>query len=208
MTARKTLGGRTSSMAQERISNKQITEFREKNLAKSTAMDDRIASAGKALLALAPQQTWVEKNKYSNNAKYLAIGRVEALLDGLFDEWSWEIKDVKQILNGVVAFGTLSARMGSRVYRMDGVGGADIQLKQGSQASDLQSIQAKALEKAPGVADAQALKNAAKKLGKLFGRDLNRDLDGSAVGDMVQAWHAKIGEFDDASDAEAVYEQN
>jgi hypothetical protein len=56
----------------------------------------------------------------------------------------------------------------------DGVGAADIQVKAGSSASELQNINRNATGMALPIAKSYALKDAAHHLGKLFGKDLNR----------------------------------
>lgn len=59
---------------------------------------------------------------------------------------------------------------------IDGIGAASLQQDSGAQISDFNSTMKKnAMELGVGIAYSRAIKNAAKKLGKLFGANLNRD---------------------------------
>lgn len=131
-------------------------------------------------LSKKPKENAVKINKYANNSKYLDIGYIEAQLDRLFLSWNWEVKEVKQMYNGIVVSGILEvfAPNGVKIIR-SGVGGVEMQTesKTGKLQMDLSNMAKGAMDRDAGRAEAYALKNAASKLGNIFGRNLNRDFN-------------------------------
>lgn len=128
------------------------------------------------LLNQQPPQTWVKQNKFANNSLYLPIDKVEFLLTRIFQQWRCEVIEYKQLFNSVschIRLHYLNPITGEWSYH-DGVGAADIQVKAGSSASELQNINRNATGMALPIAKSYALKDAAHHLGKLFGKDLNR----------------------------------
>ena len=128
------------------------------------------------LLNQQPPQTWVKQNKFANNSLYLPIDKVEFLLTRIFQQWRCEVIDYKQLFNSVschIRLHYLNPITGEWSFH-DGVGAADIQVKAGSSASELQNINRNATGMALPIAKSYALKDAAHHLGKLFGKDLNR----------------------------------
>lgn len=129
------------------------------------------------LLNQEPRPEWVRINKYANNAKYLPIERVEWLLAKIFKAYQIEVREVKQLFNGV----SVTARVhylnpidGVWMFH-DGVGAAQIQTKKGASPADLSNINNNAIALCVPIAKTEAVKNACKSFGKLFGSDLNRD---------------------------------
>jgi hypothetical protein len=128
------------------------------------------------LLNQQPPQTWIKVNKFANNAKYLPIEKVEFLLTRIFQEWRIEVLDYKQLFNSISCHIRLHYKnpvTGEWSYH-DGVGAADVQVKSGSSAADLQNINRNAVGMALPIAKSYAIKDASHHLGKLFGKDLNR----------------------------------
>jgi len=126
----------------------------------------------------APNPKSVKVNKYAGNSKYVPIGIVQGLLDRLFISWDWRINDVKVIMNGVMVRGTLTCLTpGGNTINMDGIGASEFQLKKGESTLTPDTLNSKAIERDVPKAEAEALKSAAKKLGRIFGRSLNRDED-------------------------------
>ena len=128
------------------------------------------------LLNQQPPQTWVKQNKFANNSLYLPIDKVEFLLTRIFQQWRCEVIEYKQLFNSIschIRLHYLNPITGEWSFH-DGVGAADIQVKAGSSASELQNINRNAAGMALPIAKSYALKDAAHHLGKLFGKDLNR----------------------------------
>ena len=132
----------------------------------------------KSLLNQPPPRQWVQQNKYANNSSYLPIGKVEYLLDKIFQEWKVEVLDYRTLFNSV----TVSVRLhyvnplnGQWMYH-DGVGAKELQTTSGSGTlkPDFSNINKGAVEMALPIAKTAAIKDAADHLGQLFGRDLNR----------------------------------
>lgn len=128
------------------------------------------------LLNQQPPQAWIKQNKFANNSLYLPIDKIEFLLTRIFQQWRCEVIEYKQLFNSVschIRLHYLNPITGEWSYH-DGVGAADIQVKAGSSASELQNINRNATGMALPIAKSYALKDAAHHLGKLFGKDLNR----------------------------------
>ena len=132
----------------------------------------------KTLLNQPPPKQWVQRNKYAQNSEYLPIGKVEHLLDKIFQEWKVEVLDYRTLFNSV----TVSVRLhyvnpltGQWMHH-DGVGAKELQTQAGTGTLkvDFSNINKGAVEMALPIAKTAALKDAADHLGQLFGRDLNR----------------------------------
>jgi len=129
------------------------------------------------LLNQNPQKEWVRVNKYANNSLYLPVDRVEWLVKRIFKHYKVEVREIKQLFNGVTCTVRLHYQhpiSGEWSYH-DGVGAAQIQTKKGSSPADLSNINNNAIQLVVPIAKAEAFKNATKQFGRLFGSDLNRD---------------------------------
>lgn len=128
------------------------------------------------LLNQQPPTSWVKQNKYANNSNYLPIDKVEYLLTRIFQQWRVEVLNYSQLFNAVschVRIHYVNPITGEWSYH-DGVGAADVQVKSGSNPSDLANINKNAVGMALPIAKSYAIKDASHHLGKLFGKDLNR----------------------------------
>lgn len=127
------------------------------------------------LLNQPPQKAWIKKHPlYSND--YLPIDKVEFLLTVFFQSWRVEIKQVFQIANSVCVTIRLYYRNPDteEMDWQDGGGAAPMQVNSGSNAMDSSAIKSNAVMLALPIAETNAVKDAADKIGKIFGRDLNR----------------------------------
>lgn len=128
-------------------------------------------------LNVSPPPKEVQMNKYADGSRYLPISFVQMNLDELFfGLWSWEITDVKVVANEILVWGNLKALhpVSNTWITRSGTGAAMIQQKSGSAIDDISAKIKNTISKDLPHAEAEALKNAAKKLGRRFGRDLNR----------------------------------
>lgn len=125
-----------------------------------------------------PRADLIKKNKYAGNSNYLEIGYLEAKLDQVYHGlWSFEIKDVKQMINGVCVYADLKVfhPVASSWITRSGIGFKEFQLSKGMTDPVPANLSSKALERDVPIASAEAFKNATKKLGNAFGRHLNRE---------------------------------
>src|SRR5699024_3833000 len=121
------------------------------------------------LLNQEPNQKWVKQNKYANNSLYLPIDRVEWLLKRIFKHYKIEVREVKQLFNGVSCTVRLHYQhpiTGEWSFH-DGVGSAQIQTKKGSSPADLGNINNNAIQLVVPIAKSEAVKNASKTFGRL-----------------------------------------
>jgi hypothetical protein len=128
------------------------------------------------LLNNPPPKNWVKKHPYAD-AYYLSIERVEFLLTSIFVHWSVEIRKVDLMANSAYVIVRLHYRnpvTGEMQYQ-DGVGAAPLQTDKNATATDFSAIKSSAVQIGIPAAESYAIKDAAKKLGKMFGKDLNRD---------------------------------
>jgi hypothetical protein len=133
----------------------------------------------KTLLNQPPPKAWIKKNKYANNSEYLPIGKVEYLLDKIFQQWKVEILDYKPLFNSIsatVRVHYVDPITGEWMYH-DGGGVKELQTQAGTGPlkQDFSNINKGAVEMALPIAISTAVKNAARHLGQLFGRELNRE---------------------------------
>lgn len=139
--------------------------------------------------AMLPVEMWQEElNKYPDpstlksrdGVRYVPISHIEALLDTLFfGLWSLENFKYQVVANEICAQIELKVYhpiMGVWITRT-GVGAAMIRQKSGAAVTDVSAKIKNALEMDLAHAKADAMKNAAKSLGKIFGRDLARKKD-------------------------------
>lgn len=122
----------------------------------------------KEKLGQQPPKQVIDANTYAGGALYVPIGYIQAKLDQVFLSWDWTIIKSEVIHGNCCVTGTLTVNTisGNTITR-SGIGVTEVKV------TDALVIK-KALEKGYPKADAQALKNAAQKLGNIFGRSLNR----------------------------------
>jgi hypothetical protein len=145
-------------------------------------LDALETSAGlTVLLNSEPNPKWI---KVQDGIPHIPIDRVKWLLSRIFAEWQWEVRNSMQLWNGVAVAGRIHYKHPSGEWRFtDGVGAAPIQFKK-DQPPIPENLNQKSIQKAYPSAESFALKNAAKKLGKLFGARLtgrDEEMDYDAV---------------------------
>lgn len=127
------------------------------------------------MLNQSPTEAWLKKHPLYGNT-YLPIDKVEFLLTVFFQNWRVEVKSFIQIANSIC----VSIRLyykdpdSGRFEWQDGVGAAPMQVNSGSNTMDHNAIKSNAVMLALPIAETNAVKDAADKIGKIFGRDLNR----------------------------------
>jgi len=111
--------------------------------------------------------------------EYVPIEVVEeALRQIFFRQIDFEIKNSFRDLNSFIVITTLSYKcpISQEMRKIDGIGAKALQQDSGSKIDQFNfTMKANALELGVGIAYSRAVKNAAKKLGKMFGANLNRD---------------------------------
>lgn len=137
------------------------------------------------------QEVLVKKNMKAELAKngfnggkstdydYVPVGVVEeALRQVFFRQVDFTIKQSYRDLNSFIVVARIKYRcpISQKKRKVDGIGAKALQQDSGAKVQDFNfTMKANALELGVGNAYSIAIKNAAKKLGKLFGSDLNRD---------------------------------
>lgn len=117
------------------------------------------------------------KIKERQRVKYIPISGIEAELDRMF-AGLWQTKNMKWqvVVNEIVV--SIDLEVFHPIAKVwicrSGVGAAQIRQSKGAGISDINAKIKNALEMDVPHAKADAIKNAAKSLGKLFGRDLGR----------------------------------
>lgn len=127
-----------------------------------------------------PAANWIKKHPLYKN-EYLPIDKVEFLLTVFFKSWKVEIKSVFQIANSVCVTVRLfyqNPETGEFDWQ-DGGGAAPMQVNASTPEKkvnpmDSDEIKSNAVMLALPIAETNAIKDAADKIGKIFGRDLNR----------------------------------
>lgn len=146
-----------------------------------------------ALLNTPPPQVWIKSH---NGVKYLPVDKVRFLLTKIFGLWYHEINAVKLVANSVCVTVTLHYRnpINNTWQKTDGIGAAPINTRKGASAVDWDNIMHDSVNKCVGSADAFALKNAAKNLGRLFGAELTKidTIDYSALIDKDKFKNASL----------------
>lgn len=156
------------------ISSKKLPTIQE--LFKNTDLEIQ-KDAFMVILNQEPPKSWIKINKYAGNAKYIPIEKVEWLLRRLFKNPRFEILREGIMFNScfcTVRIHYVNPVTGEWEFQ-DGTGASQIQVKSGSSPAEMQNIGQNAVEKALPDSYSAAVKNAAKKIGRLFGSDLNRD---------------------------------
>lgn len=147
------------------------------------------------LLNQPPPEKWLKKQ---DNVWHLPVDKVKYLLTKIFIDWYDEIKSVQVIANSVTVTLTLHYLdpITEKWARVDGIGAAPINTKKGHNAMDFENVIHDSVHKCAPAAAAFALKNAAKKLGKIFGSDLMNDdaISYDGLMDMKKFKNAKITE--------------
>lgn len=122
-----------------------------------------------------PMTAWVKKHPLYNN-DYLPIDKVEYLLTIFFKKWNVEIKNAFQIANSICVTVRLYYQNpdSKEMEWQDGAGAAPMQVNAKTNPMDSNEIKSNAVMLALPIAETNAVKDAADKIGKIFGRDLNR----------------------------------
>ena len=152
----------------------------EKNIKWNDLESIELSNSGKLelrnyLLNQPPQKAWIKKHPlYSND--YLPIDKVEFLLTLFFKTWRVEVKNVFQIANSVCVTVRLYYQDADskEMNWQDGVGANPLQVNSGKKPMDSDEIKSNAVMLALPIAETNAVKDAADKIGRIFGRDLNR----------------------------------
>ncbi len=130
----------------------------------------------KKILNTNPKPAWIHSNKFAGNSKYISVHVIEDLLNKLFPFWELNQVGQAQILGNSVV---VSVEL--RIYNplinqwisYAGIGAVPIEVEKGAHPTDFTKINAKAMHKNVPAAMAYAMKNAAKKIGRIFGSHLN-----------------------------------
>ena len=144
-----------------------------------------------------PPGAWIKTHPLYGN-KYVPIDKVEYLLTIFFGKFRVEIKSVFQIVNSVcVTIRLFYMNPDTNEYDwQDGGGAAPMQVDSGSKATNIDAIKSNAVMLALPIAETNAVKDAADKIGLIFGRDLNRKntLDYEKLADENKFKNAQIVE--------------
>jgi hypothetical protein len=123
-----------------------------------------------------PPETWLEQHPLAKGVKYVPIGRVEWLLDRIFQQWKPEVLNISTMFNSITCTVRLHYKhpvTGEWTYA-DGVAAVPAKTDQGAKASDMSAIKSEAVMTGLPAAKSFAIKDAADHIGKIFGRDINR----------------------------------
>lgn len=117
------------------------------------------------------------KIKNRQNVKYIPISGIEVELDRMF-AGLWQTKNLSWQVVGNEIVVSIDLEVFHPIAKVwicrSGVGAAQIRQSKGAQITDINAKIKNALEMDVPHAKADAIKNAAKSLGKMFGRDLSR----------------------------------
>lgn len=135
----------------------------------------------KKILSSNPKKDWIHSNKYAGNAKYISIHVIEDLLNKLFPFWEVKQNGQAQILGNSVVV-SVELRVFNPLINQwisyAGIGAVPIEVKSGAHPTDFTKISPKAMHKNVPAAMSYAVKNAAKKIGRIFGSHLNCSNEG------------------------------
>lgn len=122
-----------------------------------------------------PDPRWIKKHPV-HKTDYIPIERIEWLLSNIFTKWRVEVLNVSQMLNSAVVTIRLHYLdpITSTWEWQDGLGAHNFQLDAKSKVTQFENLKPNAVKLAVPIAETEAIKDAADKLGKLFGKDLNR----------------------------------
>jgi hypothetical protein len=147
------------------------------------------------LLNQEPPKAWLKKQ---NGVMHLPVDKVKFLLTKIFVEWYETINQVQIVANSVVVIITLHYKnpITNEWCKMDGIGATPINTVKGASAMDWGQVVHDSVHKCTPAADAYALKNAAKKIGRIFGGDYGKDdlLDFGVLQDSDRFANAKARE--------------
>jgi len=158
------------------------------------------------VLSKKPAKAWVKSHPFAKNVNYIAISTVEALMDSLFPEHNYEIREVKQLFNSVMVSVRVHYKhpVNGEWFYVDGVGAQNIQMDAGATANDLSKIKANAVMLAAPAAESYAIKDACEKLGNIFGRNINRkdvvELPSAYLNKEVERVRAMLGKCQSLDD--------
>lgn len=126
--------------------------------------------------------------------KYVPITYIRTLLDTIYPNYSYEIKETKLVANSIQTTVRLYLTdwNGNQFFR-DGVGAQKIQVDSLSSPVDMNKMKPDAIQMASPASATYAFKNACESLGNLFGRGLNVDIDYNVANstDLKEAVNAK-----------------
>lgn len=164
------------------MASKEMVKFLD-NLDSNQLVELSEKSTLREALNVNPPKDWVKTNKYANDSKYMPIGRIESLLDSIFQDWQVEIKSVSQLAQSICAIVRLHYKdpITNEWRYHDGVGATPLKTDKGFTAADLAHIKSDAVQTGAPSAISYAIKDAAKHLGNLFGKSLNREDGGEVV---------------------------
>lgn len=116
---------------------------------------------------------------YAQDFDYVPVEVVEeALRQIFFRQVDFEIKNSYRDLNSFIVVARISYKdpVSHETRVIDGIGAKALQQDKGAKVNQFNdTMKFNALEMGVGIAYSRAVKNAAKKLGKVFGANLNRD---------------------------------
>lgn len=128
-----------------------------------------------AFLNSTPPSEWLERTA-DGKANTMPIGRVEWLLQNIFQEYFIEVKEVTTMFNSLVCVVRVHYKdpiTGDFKYQ-DGVGAAPAKTSKGASAADMSRILNDSVQTGLPAAKSFAIKDACDHIGRMFGRDINR----------------------------------
>lgn len=153
----------------------------EQTISKKVKILDRILNQEPAMIKNMRAEL-IKKGLSANSNQdydYVPIEIVEeALRQIFFRQVDFTIRQSYRDLNSFIVVARIRYKdpITKEYRKIDGIGAKSIQQDKGASISDFNStMKPNGLELGVGTAYSRAIKNAAKKLGKLFGADLNRD---------------------------------
>lgn len=167
----------------EEMTSQEITTIKEESLAIKQSKDEI-----KLLMFLnkKPEPKYIKNHPMINvnvNGKnqpyrYVPITYIRTILDAIYPNYSYEIKETKLVANSIQTTVRLYLTdwNGNQFFR-DGVGAQKIQVDKGSSPVDMNKMKSDAIQMASPASATYAFKNACESLGNLFGRGLNSDMD-------------------------------
>ena len=167
----------------EEMTSQEITTIKEESLAIKQSKDEV-----KLLMFLnkKPDQKYIKNhpminvnvNGQSKPYRYVPITYIRTILDAIYPNYSYEIKETKLVANSIQTTVRLYLTdwNGNQFFR-DGIGAQKIQVDKNSSPVDMNKMKSDAIQMASPASATYAFKNACESLGNLFGRGLNADMD-------------------------------
>lgn len=120
----------------------------------------------------------VNVNGQNKPYRYVPITYIRTILDAIYPNYSYEIKETKLVANSIQTTVRLYLTdwNGNQFFR-DGIGAQKIQVDKNSSPVDMNKMKSDAIQMASPASATYAFKNACESLGNLFGRGLNADMD-------------------------------